>query len=96
MSKEAELEMRQAAIERSKQFVNTVRERYSIWRSEFSNPNSDSTLKLMKDQVIMAKVYASMARSKKEFNLYDSLMKCIKESQLAIGDANSDNELPRR
>lgn len=96
MSKEAELKMRQAAIERSKQFVNTARERYSIWRREFSNPNSDSTLKLMKDQVIMAKVYASMARSKKEFNLYDSLMKCIKESQLAVGDANSDNELPRR
>nr|CAD1821213.1 unnamed protein product [Ananas comosus var. bracteatus] len=95
VSKEAELKMRQAAIERSKQFVNTARERYSIWRREFSNPNSDSTLKLMKDQVIMAKVYASMARSKKEFNLYDSLMKCIKESQLAVGDANSDNELPR-
>ncbi|XP_020115246.1 probable galacturonosyltransferase 3 isoform X2 [Ananas comosus] len=95
VSKEAELKMRQAAIERSKQFVNTARERYSIWRREFSNPNSDSTLKLMKDQVIMAKVYASMARSKKEFNLYDSLMKCIKESQLAVEDANSDNELPR-
>ncbi|XP_072987141.1 probable galacturonosyltransferase 3 isoform X2 [Typha latifolia] len=93
MSKETERRMRKEAIERTMQFVNTVKDRYSIWRREYHNPHSDSTLKLMKDQIIMAKVYASIAHSKKEFDLYYSLIKCVKQSQDAIGDANSDNDL---
>ncbi|XP_020113445.1 probable galacturonosyltransferase 3 isoform X1 [Ananas comosus] len=93
MSRDTELRMRNAAIERTKHFVNKVKDRYSIWRIEYRNPQSDSTLKLMKDQIIMAKIYASIARSKKDFNLYDSLMRHIKESRGIITDANSDNEL---
>lgn len=96
MSKGTELEMQRAAIERTKQFNNTVRGKYSIWRKEYNNPRSDSTLKLLRDQIIMAKVYASIARSNNVFDLYDSLMRHIKDSQHAIGDANSDAELPER
>lgn len=96
MSRDTELRMRNAAIERTKHFVNKVKDRYSIWRIEYRNPQSDSTLKLMKDQIIMAKIYASIARSKKDFNLYYSLMRHIKESRGIITDANSDNELHTR
>ncbi|PKA46202.1 putative galacturonosyltransferase 3 [Apostasia shenzhenica] len=93
MSKEAELELRAAAIKRSKELNVTSKGRYSIWRREYQNPNSDSTLKLMKDQVIMAKIYANIARSVKRTDLYDSLLKHIRESQHAIGDAITDADL---
>ncbi|CAN6463982.1 unnamed protein product [Victoria cruziana] len=47
----------------------------------------------MKDQVIMAKAYASVARAKKENTLYNSLKICIKKNQNALGEALSDAEL---
>ncbi|KAJ0963841.1 hypothetical protein J5N97_028963 [Dioscorea zingiberensis] len=93
VSKDAEMQMEVEAIERSRQFKNTNRGKYSIWRREYPSPNSDSTLKLMKDQIIMAKVYASIARSKKIFDLADSLMECIRQNLMVIGEANSDAEL---
>ncbi|XP_010266351.1 PREDICTED: probable galacturonosyltransferase 3 [Nelumbo nucifera] len=92
-NKESEKQMQAAAIEQSKQLNTTVKGRYSIWRREYESPNSDSTLKLMRDQIIMAKAYASIALSKKDHGLYESLMKHIKDNQRAIGEANSDAEL---
>lgn len=82
-----------AAIERSMQFDTTTKGKYSIWRTEFENPRSDTTLKLMRDQIIMAKVYASIARSTDQTDLYNSLMNHIQESRHAIGEAISDAEL---
>uniref|UniRef100_A0ACD5UIN9 Uncharacterized protein n=1 Tax=Avena sativa TaxID=4498 RepID=A0ACD5UIN9_AVESA len=93
MDKEAELQMRFAATNSSRNFDNKVKVSYNIWRQEFHHTNTDSTLKLMKDQMIMAKVYATIARSQDEPDLYASLMKCIKESKAAIGDAHMDSEL---
>ncbi|KAJ6820107.1 putative galacturonosyltransferase 3 [Iris pallida] len=93
MSKETELQMESAAILRTKQFKNTVKGKYSIWRKEYKPPSSDSVVKLMKDQIIMAKVYATIAFSLKKVDMYDFLMKHVKESQQAIGVANSDAEL---
>lgn len=93
MSDDAELQMQAAAIQRSRQFKNINRGKYSIWRREYQSPNSDSTLKLMKDQIIMAKVYASIARLKKNFELADSLTECIRQNQMVIGEASSDAEL---
>ncbi|KAK8940435.1 putative galacturonosyltransferase 3 [Platanthera zijinensis] len=93
MSKETEFEIRASAIKRSKEFNSTAKARYSIWRIEYQNPNSDSTLKLMKDQIVMAKAYASIARSMRKIDLFDSLLKHIKESQNAIGDATMDTDL---
>ncbi|OVA00617.1 Glycosyl transferase [Macleaya cordata] len=91
--KDTENLMEAAAIERSKQLNTSVRGKYSIWRREYENPNSDSTLKLIRDQIIMAKAYASIAKPKNELRLYDSLMKHIKDNQRAIGEASSDAEL---
>lgn len=91
--KEIDNQMQAAAIERAKELDTTVKGKYSIWRKEYENPNSDSTLKLMRDQIIMAKAYASIAKAKNESGLYDSLIKHSRKSQLAIGEANSDAEL---
>lgn len=93
MSEETELEIRATAIKRSKEFNSSAKGRYSIWRIEYQNPNTDSTLKLMKDQIVMAKTYASIARSMRKIDLYDSLFKHIRESQNAIGDAITDADL---
>ncbi|KAM0915988.1 hypothetical protein ACQ4PT_010464 [Festuca glaucescens] len=93
MDKEAELQMRNMAMNSSRNFDNRVKVSYNIWRQEFHHTNTDSTLKLMKDQIIMAKVYATIARSQDESELYGSLMKCIKESKAAFGDAHMDSEL---
>ncbi|XP_042507873.1 probable galacturonosyltransferase 3 isoform X2 [Macadamia integrifolia] len=92
-NKETEKQMQAAAIERSKQLNISVTEKYSIWRKEYETPLSNSLLKLMRDQNIMAKAYATIARSKNDLSLYEPLMEHIKESQHAIGEANSDAEL---
>lgn len=93
MSKETELEMAKAAIERTKTFKHVRNGKYSIWRKEYQPISSDSTLKLMKDQIIMAKVYASIARSLRKIDMYDSLMRHIKRSQQVTEEATSDADL---
>ncbi|KAL2254954.1 UNVERIFIED_CONTAM: putative galacturonosyltransferase 3 [Sesamum indicum] len=91
--KEMDDRMQEAAIEQARELDTTIRGKYSIWRKEYENPNSDSTVKLMRDQIIMAKAYAAIAKSKNETVLYDSLIKHSRESQLAIGEAITDAEL---
>lgn len=96
LDKEADNQMAAAAIERSNSLDTTIKGKYSIWRRDYENPNSDSTLKLMRDQIIMAKVYANIAKSKNESSLYNSLMTHSRRSQLVIGEASSDAELHSR
>lgn len=93
LDKEAENQIEASAIERSKELDTTAKGKYNIWKREYDNPNSDSTLKLMRDQIIMAKAYGSIARSTSKLDLYDSLMKHIKKSQHVIGEAVSDADL---
>lgn len=91
--KERDAEMEKAAIERAEGLDTTVIGKYSIWRRDYDNSNSDSTLKLMRDQIIMAKAYATIAKAKNDSSLYETLMKCTKDSRSVIGEANSDAEL---
>ncbi|MBA0675712.1 hypothetical protein Goari_017237 [Gossypium aridum] len=92
--KEVDKEMQATeAIESLKNMDTVVKGKYSIWRKDFENPNADSTLKLMRDQIIMAKVYANIALSKKQTVLYNSLLKQVMESLNVIGEANSDADL---
>ncbi|KAK6118698.1 hypothetical protein DH2020_047555 [Rehmannia glutinosa] len=91
--KEIDNQMQESAIERATELDTTITGKYSIWRKEYENPNSDSTVKLMRDQIIMAKAYATIAKAKNETMLYDSLIKHSRESQLAIGEATTDAEL---
>ncbi|KAL6496774.1 putative galacturonosyltransferase 3 [Orobanche hederae] len=91
--KEIDNQMQELAIERATELDTTIKGKYSIWRKEYENPNSDSTVKLMRDQIIMAKAYATMARAKNDTVLYSSLIKHSRESQVAIGEATTDAEL---
>ncbi|ONM23075.1 Polygalacturonate 4-alpha-galacturonosyltransferase [Zea mays] len=85
---EAHVKQENAAIERSKAVDSAVLGKYSIWRKE--NENSDSTVRLMRDQIIMARVYSALAKSKNKSDLYQKLQTRIKESQRAVGDASAD------
>ncbi|OAY65050.1 putative galacturonosyltransferase 3, partial [Ananas comosus] len=87
MSEEDEIQMRQTAIERSNNFNNTV------WMMRHPSSKNDTLLKIMNNQIVMAKVYASIARSRDMTALHDSLTKCIKESQHVMLGARSDAEL---
>ncbi|XP_062081537.1 probable galacturonosyltransferase 3 [Humulus lupulus] len=91
--KEADDQMVAAAIERSKTLDTTVKGKYSIWRRDYDNLNSDSTLKLMRDQIIMAKAYANIAKANNDTSTFDALMAQCKRSHRAIGEASSDAEL---
>ncbi|XP_022898387.1 polygalacturonate 4-alpha-galacturonosyltransferase-like isoform X2 [Olea europaea var. sylvestris] len=82
-----------AVIERSKSVDSAVLGKYSTWRKENENENSDSTVRLMRDQVIMARVYISIARMKNKLDLAHVLQNQLKESQRALGEAAADSEL---
>lgn len=87
------LKLENAAIERSKSVDSAVLGKYSIWRKENENENSDSTVRLMRDQMIMAKVYVSLATMKNKTDLAQELQNRLKESQRALGDATADSDL---
>ncbi|WCJ40012.1 galacturonosyltransferase 3 [Euphorbia peplus] len=91
--KEADEQIRLAAIKRSGSLDTTLKGKYSIWRRDFENPNSESVLNLMRDQIIMAKAYANIAKSDNEVTLYNTLIKHYRESQRVVGEATSDAEL---
>ncbi|KAL2511370.1 Polygalacturonate 4-alpha-galacturonosyltransferase [Abeliophyllum distichum] len=82
-----------AAIERSKSVDSAVLGKYSIWRKESENENSDSTVRLVHDQMIMARVYISIARMKNKLDLAHELQNRLKESQRALGEGTADSDL---
>eukprot|EP00268_Persea_americana_P005117 TRINITY_DN1171_c0_g2_i2.p1 TRINITY_DN1171_c0_g2~~TRINITY_DN1171_c0_g2_i2.p1 ORF type:complete len:694 (+),score=131.25 TRINITY_DN1171_c0_g2_i2:258-2339(+) len=90
---EAIVKLENAAIERSKAVDSAVLGKYSIWRRDIENENSDSNVRLMRDQMIMARVYSSIAKRKNEINLYQELLARLKDSQRALGEANTDEDL---
>uniref|UniRef100_A0A5B6Z0P4 Hexosyltransferase n=1 Tax=Davidia involucrata TaxID=16924 RepID=A0A5B6Z0P4_DAVIN len=87
------VKLENAAIERSKSVDSAVLGKYSIWRKESENENSDSTVRLMRDQIIMARVYISIANMKKKHDLAQELQSRLKESQRFLGEATSDADL---
>lgn len=90
---EAIVKLENAAIERSKSVDSAVLGKYSIWRKENENDNSDSTVRLMRDQMIMARVYLSIAKMKNKPDLQQELQSWLKESQRALGDTAADADL---
>ncbi|XP_050386097.1 polygalacturonate 4-alpha-galacturonosyltransferase [Argentina anserina] len=92
---ESILKLESAAIERSKSVDSAVLGKYSIWRKENENENSDSTVRLMRDQIIMARVYLSIAKMKNRADLYEQLQTRLRESQRALGEATADADLPK-
>ncbi|KAJ6729838.1 GALACTURONOSYLTRANSFERASE 4-RELATED [Salix viminalis] len=90
---EAIARLENAAIERSKLVDGAVLGKYSIWRKEMDNENSDSTVRLMRDQMIMARVYLTIAKMKNKFDLLQELQTRIKESQRVLADSSADSDL---
>jgi len=90
------VKLENTAIERSKSVESAILGKYNIWRKEIENENVDSTVRLMRDQIIMARVYLSIAKMKNKVELYEELIYRLKESQHALGDAVSDADLHRR
>ncbi|KAF8028433.1 hypothetical protein BT93_E1139 [Corymbia citriodora subsp. variegata] len=90
---EVTVKLENAAIERSKSVDSAVLGKYSIWRKENENENTDSTLRFMRDQMIMARVYLTIAKMKNKLDLYRELQTRIKESQRALGEASGDADL---
>ncbi|KAF4376059.1 hypothetical protein F8388_022580 [Cannabis sativa] len=82
---EAIVKLENAAIERPKSDDTAVLGKYSIWRRE--------TVGLMRDQIIMARVYLSIAQMKGKLDLYQELQTRLKESYHALGEASSDSDL---
>ncbi|TYI69533.1 hypothetical protein E1A91_D08G161900v1 [Gossypium mustelinum] len=91
---EATLKLENAAIERSRAVDSAVLGRYNIWRREIENENSDSTVRLMRDQIIMAQVYIGIAKMKNKLGLQQELKIRVKESQRAVGESTVDADLP--
>ncbi|KAH1080875.1 hypothetical protein J1N35_020636 [Gossypium stocksii] len=88
------VKLENAAIERSKAVDSAVLGKYNLWRRENENVNSDSTVRLMRDQIIMAKVYVSIAKSKNKLDLQQELQIRLKEIQQALGESMADSGLP--
>ncbi|KGN46221.1 polygalacturonate 4-alpha-galacturonosyltransferase [Cucumis sativus] len=89
------IKLENAAIERSKSVDTSVLGKYSIWRKENENENTDATVRLMRDQMIMARAYLGIAKMKNKLDLYRELQTRLKESQRALGEASTDADLNR-
>lgn len=83
------------AIRQSKEVDGGVDGKYSIWKRE-DVENADSMVRIMRDQLIMARAYAAIAESSNNGRLLRDLKVKIKESQKILDDANIDAELPSR
>nr|KAJ0190738.1 hypothetical protein LSAT_V11C800426770 [Lactuca sativa] len=87
------IKLENAAIEKSKSVDSTVLGKYSIWRKEVDNKNIDTPVCLIRDQIIMARVYLSIATMKNKTNMAHELQIRLKESQRALGGATTDIDL---
>lgn len=92
---DATVKLENAAIERSKAVDSAVLGKYSIWRRDNENENADTQVHLMRDQMIMARVYSHIAKAKGRLDLEKELIAQLKESQRALGDATMDASLHR-
>uniref|UniRef100_A0A804M250 Polygalacturonate 4-alpha-galacturonosyltransferase n=1 Tax=Zea mays TaxID=4577 RepID=A0A804M250_MAIZE len=92
---EALVKLENAGIERSKAVDSAVLGKYSIWRRENENEKADSRVRLMRDQMIMARIYSVLAKSRDKLDLYQELLARLKESQRSLGEATADAELPK-
>lgn len=81
------------AIERKKEINDSLHHKYSVWR-RYNDDGYDVLVRLIRDQLIMARVYSSLAHSQDDTDLLQELNLHIKESRRVLGDANVDSDLP--
>eukprot|EP00267_Zea_mays_P022236 XP_008646950.2 polygalacturonate 4-alpha-galacturonosyltransferase [Zea mays] len=92
---EALVKLENTGIERSKDVDSAVLGKYSIWRRENENEKADSRVRLMRDQMIMARIYSVLAKYRDKLDLYQELLARLNESQRSLGEATADAELPK-
>ncbi|OAE33569.1 hypothetical protein AXG93_2139s1220 [Marchantia polymorpha subsp. ruderalis] len=81
------------AMERNKEVEVGVDGKFSIWKREDAE-NPDAMVRIMRDQLIMARAYAAIAESTNNGRLLRELKAKIKENIKLLGEANVDSELP--
>ncbi|KAK4266762.1 hypothetical protein QN277_023640 [Acacia crassicarpa] len=91
---EAIVKLENVDVEHSKAVDSAVLGKYNLWRKEIENENVDTTVRLMRDQMIMAMVYSSIAKMKNNLVMYQGLQYQLKESQRSLGEATFDAALP--
>ncbi|KAL0366090.1 UNVERIFIED_CONTAM: Polygalacturonate 4-alpha-galacturonosyltransferase [Sesamum radiatum] len=82
-------------IQRSKSVDSAVLGKYSLWRKQNENENSDSNVRTIQDQMIMARVYISLAITKNKLDLAHELQNRLRDSQRSLGEATTDSHLHR-
>ncbi|KAA0049011.1 polygalacturonate 4-alpha-galacturonosyltransferase-like isoform X2 [Cucumis melo var. makuwa] len=80
-------------IQASELVDSSILGKYSTWKKQNDNKNEDSIIRLMRDQIIMARIYLSISKKKKKVDLSEELQICIKRSRRVLGEANIDAEL---
>lgn len=86
--------LEEEAIQKSQVVANNITGKYSVWRRDPDYDNPDALARLMRDQLIMARVYAYIAHSQGQSELVSELKLRIKEHIFTLGDATTDTELP--
>lgn len=83
------------AIERAKEVEGGVIGTYTLWRPEWESGNQDSMVRLMRDQLIMARAYVNIAGNHNNSRLVRDFKFRIKENMKVLEDATMDAELPK-
>ncbi|XP_022943913.1 polygalacturonate 4-alpha-galacturonosyltransferase-like isoform X2 [Cucurbita moschata] len=87
------VKLENANMQASELVNSSILEKYSTWKKENGNKNRVSTIRLMRDQIIMARIYLSVSKKKMKQGLRQQLLVCLKRSRRALGEANVDAEL---
>ncbi|KAG0585757.1 hypothetical protein M758_2G035000 [Ceratodon purpureus] len=82
------------AIRRAKEVEGGMVRPHSVWRPEEVSANSDNIVRVMRDQLIMARAYANIASIHNDIRLVQDLKSHIKENVKLLEDVNVDSELP--
>ncbi|KAH8939828.1 hypothetical protein BDL97_15G057100 [Sphagnum fallax] len=84
------------AFQRTKELEQGILDEYSASQQQKGKTkSSDSRIRLMRDQLIMARAYTYLAQATNHVRLVHDLKFRIKDYQKTLADCNLDSELPR-
>jgi alpha-1,4-galacturonosyltransferase len=84
------------AFQRTKELEQGILDEYSASQQQKGKiKSSDSRIRLMRDQLIMARAYTYLAQATNHVRLVHDLKFRIKDYQKTLADCNFDSELPR-
>lgn len=75
--------------------VSQLQQKYSIWRKEESpEGGNDQIVRLIRDQLIMARAYLSLAQQDGDSKMARELKVRLKDNTKSLAEATEDSELP--